>query len=1010
MKKSLLLSILTFIISFNSFGQDITEVKVGTNYYCNMRGNTIFFDIDPSFLSVMGINFKISNEKGNMYSYYISVPGFASPNAGVDYSKVSSVAIMEIHDDFDLGIYEETYIKSYNLLFLTTPGVALGVENREPNELYFPSINLVTTLNGNNFNNLFQFFKQGNDYYIQIANSFDTQNLVLDFNFNSDYILSISGNNLIKNTTLSGVSKTTTLPLNITQLNSLTVTYTNFEQKVFKVYVNVFTPLKSSYKNINYISIYNNFNQTVSTGKIVENIIYFNANSLLGINNLIIDIKIIDHSLNGLSRNKISIQGYNTYKDQYSDFYINNFSITSQSFLLQVTAEDESTRNYTVQINFAEPNPKIIPILNQIFVYKTGPDYYSNDLLEGSLINNDTIYTVFKSYIKLVPYSGYELLTKPFLKSDLKNVYIKMFSNIDNAVYSIDGATINNTPLDLSYNRKLTIYANGNIKNYIIKSSIKVNEYDYDPIPFKIMIKSTKYKDYFWGSILGNNINIQIPNDLSLGNLKCYIYAPYATLLNFDGNIKLSNKYETKSHNLRVFNKNFSTTQILEIYDINGKQKKFNVNVSNNLNPKPFEYILDSSYCLKSFVFYDYSLFTVSNSFPIIFSTPNLGTVTLPYQLNNSFRGYFQHNYNIVSIAGILSNSDNFFFQNITTLGIYNIREITSNGNSRNYTITLKKNIVASDFKGVDFLTNFDIISKTLTGNTFSLMLKSNQDMSFVKANLNFYKLGNEKKSNYDLPINVSINGVNVLNKSNIYINDNIVYMDLSKPAILKIQAQDFSLNTFTVIGYNLFKNKLSINSIKTVFLGYYNTLFAPNFESLDFTTIVGNNIFMIVPKISFPDKMLPFNAIFESNATGYINSNQVFSQYNINSVPFYDFSSPVLMDVYAENGDKRTYTIYVNFVDELPPLPNKIEETEMETPIEITVYPNPNSGEIIMIKTNLEVAKTITIFDVMGNTKHTLQSSEKSVSIQDISLSKGIYFVKIATENTVVTKKIVVE
>ncbi|TAG56742.1 MAG: T9SS C-terminal target domain-containing protein [Cytophagales bacterium] len=62
------------------------------------------------------------------------------------------------------------------------------------------------------------------------------------------------------------------------------------------------------------------------------------------------------------------------------------------------------------------------------------------------------------------------------------------------------------------------------------------------------------------------------------------------------------------------------------------------------------------------------------------------------------------------------------------------------------------------------------------------------------------------------------------------------------------------------------------------------------------------------------------------------------------------------------------------------------------------------------MIQTNLEIIKTITVFDVMGNTKYAIKSSEKNISIQDVSLSKGIYFVKIATENIVVTKKIVVE
>jgi len=86
-------------------------------------------------------------------------------------------------------------------------------------------------------------------------------------------------------------------------------------------------------------------------------------------------------------------------------------------------------------------------------------------------------------------------------------------------------------------------------------------------------------------------------------------------------------------------------------------------------------------------------------------------------------------------------------------------------------------------------------------------------------------------------------------------------------------------------------------------------------------------------------------------------------------------------------------------------------EETGIKENItthEITVYPNPTTGEL-RIKLTSEQINKIEVFDIYGRHLSPLTSHlspHTSINISD--LPAGIYFVKIYTESEVVVKKVI--
>ena len=74
----------------------------------------------------------------------------------------------------------------------------------------------------------------------------------------------------------------------------------------------------------------------------------------------------------------------------------------------------------------------------------------------------------------------------------------------------------------------------------------------------------------------------------------------------------------------------------------------------------------------------------------------------------------------------------------------------------------------------------------------------------------------------------------------------------------------------------------------------------------------------------------------------------------------------------------------------------------------QLRIYPNPTTGEIVIQSSKLKV-QSVEIFDVSGkkqSSHHLNISSPNQIDISDFPT--GAYFLRIATEQGVVTKKII--
>ncbi|MCL2168373.1 MAG: T9SS type A sorting domain-containing protein, partial [Lentimicrobiaceae bacterium] len=76
----------------------------------------------------------------------------------------------------------------------------------------------------------------------------------------------------------------------------------------------------------------------------------------------------------------------------------------------------------------------------------------------------------------------------------------------------------------------------------------------------------------------------------------------------------------------------------------------------------------------------------------------------------------------------------------------------------------------------------------------------------------------------------------------------------------------------------------------------------------------------------------------------------------------------------------------------------------------DITLIPNPTTGELQVTSYGLQVTN-VEVFDVYGRKLHSstcplVHSSTTTIDISD--LQSGIYFVKITTEEGIITKKVI--
>jgi hypothetical protein len=73
-----------------------------------------------------------------------------------------------------------------------------------------------------------------------------------------------------------------------------------------------------------------------------------------------------------------------------------------------------------------------------------------------------------------------------------------------------------------------------------------------------------------------------------------------------------------------------------------------------------------------------------------------------------------------------------------------------------------------------------------------------------------------------------------------------------------------------------------------------------------------------------------------------------------------------------------------------------------------LKVYPNPVSNGVLHVESNLNLERTISLFDVLG--KEVIKTTTSNTTINIANLNSGIYIVKITEGGKTATKKLVVK
>jgi hypothetical protein len=138
-----------------------------------------------------------------------------------------------------------------------------------------------------------------------------------------------------------------------------------------------------------------------------------------------------------------------------------------------------------------------------------------------------------------------------------------------------------------------------------------------------------------------------------------------------------------------------------------------------------------------------------------------------------------------------------------------------------------------------------------------------------------------------------------------------------------------------------------------------------------------------------------------------------------LNARPSYSTS-----DVYAvcntEAGSKLilfyTYAYWNTFIEtkvfNLPgTLPNAVKDESGILQNDFTLYPNPNNGSFfIEFLSNPTEASTINLYSQNGNLINTFNSTKKSIMLDNVGLSDGIYLINVRSRNSFSTRKIMIQ
>ena len=82
----------------------------------------------------------------------------------------------------------------------------------------------------------------------------------------------------------------------------------------------------------------------------------------------------------------------------------------------------------------------------------------------------------------------------------------------------------------------------------------------------------------------------------------------------------------------------------------------------------------------------------------------------------------------------------------------------------------------------------------------------------------------------------------------------------------------------------------------------------------------------------------------------------------------------------------------------------------ELNSSLNVLVYPNPNNGLISIEFKNQNGNKNMQVFDITGKLIQEFQTEKDNLQISLVSMAKGIYLLKIFSEKSVSNFKIILE
>ena len=76
---------------------------------------------------------------------------------------------------------------------------------------------------------------------------------------------------------------------------------------------------------------------------------------------------------------------------------------------------------------------------------------------------------------------------------------------------------------------------------------------------------------------------------------------------------------------------------------------------------------------------------------------------------------------------------------------------------------------------------------------------------------------------------------------------------------------------------------------------------------------------------------------------------------------------------------------------------------------VDFSIYPTVSNGQNITIEMNNQVAKSVRIYDITGREVYSINANSSDVKFS-LNVSSGTYFVKVNTESSSATKKIIIK